>query len=92
MPRPNKRVKTNPHHQQQYSSGQHGHGHVPQRKRQKYQQSLTQEEIWDDSALIRSWDEAVAEYEVCISASQVSGFLSRRASCAREFCSISTLR
>lgn len=24
----------------------------------------TQAEIWDDSALIRSWDEAVAEYEV----------------------------
>jgi len=27
--------------------------------------ALTQEEIWDDSALIRSWDDAVAEYEVC---------------------------
>jgi hypothetical protein len=26
--------------------------------------ALSHEEIWDDSALIRSWDEAVAEYEV----------------------------
>jgi hypothetical protein len=26
---------------------------------------LSQAEIWDDSALIRSWNEAVAEYEVC---------------------------
>ena len=28
--------------------------------------SLTHEEIWDDSALIRSWDEAVEEYKVCL--------------------------
>jgi len=28
--------------------------------------ALAQEEIWDDSALIRSWDDAVAEYEVCL--------------------------
>jgi len=27
---------------------------------------LTQAEIWDDSALIRSWDEAVQEYEVSL--------------------------
>lgn len=25
---------------------------------------LTQEEIWDDSALVQSWDEAVEEYKV----------------------------
>lgn len=25
----------------------------------------THEEIWDDSALVRSWDEAVEEYQVC---------------------------
>ena len=25
---------------------------------------LSDAEIWDDSALLRSWDEAVAEYEV----------------------------
>lgn len=25
---------------------------------------LTHEEIWDDSALVRSWDEAVQEYRV----------------------------
>lgn len=25
---------------------------------------LTQEEIWDDSALVRTWDEAVEEYKV----------------------------
>jgi hypothetical protein len=25
---------------------------------------LSQAEIWDDSALIRSWNDAVAEYEV----------------------------
>lgn len=27
-------------------------------------QHLSDAEIWDDSALIQSWDEAVAEYEV----------------------------
>lgn len=27
---------------------------------------LSHEEIWDDSALVRSWDEAVEEYKVCI--------------------------
>jgi hypothetical protein len=32
-------------------------------KKQKTQH-LSDAEIWDDSALIRSWDEAVAEYEV----------------------------
>jgi hypothetical protein len=26
--------------------------------------ALSHGEVWDDSALIRSWDEAVAEYEV----------------------------
>ena len=26
--------------------------------------SLTHEEIWDDSALVQSWDEAVEEYKV----------------------------
>jgi hypothetical protein len=26
---------------------------------------LSQEEIWDDSALVRSWDDAVEEYNVC---------------------------
>jgi len=32
------------------------------RKRPK-NKALSQEEIWDDSALIRSWEEAVAEYQ-----------------------------
>lgn len=27
--------------------------------------NLTQEEIWDDSSLVRTWDDAVAEYQVC---------------------------
>lgn len=26
--------------------------------------ALTQEEIWDDSALVQSWDDAVEEYKV----------------------------
>ena len=26
---------------------------------------LTQDEIWDDSALIAAWESATAEYEVC---------------------------
>ena len=25
---------------------------------------LTEEEIWDDSALVRTWDESVEEYQV----------------------------
>lgn len=31
----------------------------------KHDQSLTHEEIWDDSALVQSWDDAVEEYKVC---------------------------
>lgn len=30
----------------------------------KQAQNLTHEQIWDDSALVRSWDEAVEEYQV----------------------------
>jgi hypothetical protein len=26
--------------------------------------SMTHEEIWDDSALVQSWDDAVEEYQV----------------------------
>ena len=26
--------------------------------------TLAQDEVWDDSALVRSWDEAVKEYKV----------------------------
>lgn len=29
-------------------------------------QQLSQSEIWDDSALVDSWNEAVEEYKVCI--------------------------
>ena len=32
----------------------------------KKRKILSQEEIWDDSALIESWDEALAEYKVPI--------------------------
>ena len=32
---------------------------------------LSHEEIWDDSALVRSWDEAVEEYKVCIYISRI---------------------
>lgn len=35
----------------------------------KKRKVLTQEEIWDDSALIESWDEALAEYHVSRTAS-----------------------
>lgn len=44
---------------------------MPKRKRAKTNHphskntaNLSQAEIWDDSALIRSWNDAVAEYEV----------------------------
>ncbi|KAJ5176390.1 uncharacterized protein N7482_002267 [Penicillium canariense] len=30
----------------------------------KHDKSLTHEEIWDDSALVQSWDEAVEEYKL----------------------------
>ena len=30
----------------------------------KRAKDLTHEEIWDDSALVRSWDDAVEEYQV----------------------------
>lgn len=35
----------------------------PAKKKQK-QRPLTHDEVWDDSALLRSWDDAVREYEV----------------------------
>ena len=31
----------------------------------KKRKTLSQEEIWDDSALIQSWDDALEEYKVC---------------------------
>ncbi|PGH08270.1 hypothetical protein AJ79_06056 [Helicocarpus griseus UAMH5409] len=34
------------------------------RRRSKKNKPLTQEEIWDDSALIQSWDDAVEEYNL----------------------------
>lgn len=34
------------------------------KKKHKKNRPLTEEEIWDDSALLRSWDEAVEEYNV----------------------------
>lgn len=34
------------------------------KKRKVKNKELTQEEIWDDSALIQSWDDAVEEYKV----------------------------
>lgn len=33
---------------------------------------LTHEEIWDDSALIQSWDEAVEEYKVSLRSAHVT--------------------
>ncbi|KAL1999844.1 hypothetical protein VTN02DRAFT_3887 [Thermoascus thermophilus] len=33
-------------------------------KKKNANRELTHEEIWDDSALVRSWDEAVAEYKL----------------------------
>ncbi|KAL2833290.1 hypothetical protein BDW59DRAFT_156791 [Aspergillus cavernicola] len=33
-------------------------------KNKSANRALTQEEIWDDSALVRSWDEAVEEYQL----------------------------
>lgn len=33
-------------------------------KKKNTNRELTHEEIWDDSALVRSWDEAVEEYKV----------------------------
>lgn len=33
--------------------------------------SMTHEEIWDDSALMQSWDDAVDEYQVSSASSHV---------------------
>ena len=42
-----------------------GHGQAPlimgKRKKQ-----LSHAELWDDSALQRSWDDALSEYKVCL--------------------------
>lgn len=35
-------------------------------KKKNANRELTHEEIWDDSALVRSWDEAVEEYKVLL--------------------------
>jgi hypothetical protein len=34
------------------------------RPRKKAKKELSQAEIWDDSALIQSWDDALEEYQV----------------------------
>lgn len=34
------------------------------RTRKRKRDDLTEEEIWDDSALLHSWQDAVDEYEV----------------------------
>ena len=39
-------------------------GYDDMTKSKKSSKPLTHEEIWDDSALVRSWDEAVEEYKV----------------------------
>ncbi|KAK5937789.1 hypothetical protein PMZ80_009918 [Knufia obscura] len=44
-----KKQKTHHHHQHQSTTNANG--------------ALSHEEIWDDSALVRSWNDAVAEYE-----------------------------
>ena len=31
----------------------------------KKRKQLSQAEVWDDSALIQSWDDALDEYKVC---------------------------
>lgn len=42
-------------------------GGEPKEKKKKISRVLTQEEIWDDSALIEAWDEAVEQYRVGLS-------------------------
>ena len=32
----------------------------------RQQKQLSQAEIWDDSALVKSWDDALQEYKVCL--------------------------
>lgn len=49
-----KNSKRNAQQQRQNKANGGGKGTAP----------LTQEEIWDDSALIRSWNDALQEYEV----------------------------
>jgi hypothetical protein len=41
------------------------------KQKKRKTEDLSDAEIWDDSALIRSWDEAVAEYEVSYRSIQV---------------------
>jgi hypothetical protein len=35
------------------------------KRKNKSGANMSHEEIWDDTALVRSWDEAVEEYNVC---------------------------
>lgn len=42
---------------------------MKKRKRSSRNKTLTQEEIWDDSALLESWEEAAEEYRVRVSLS-----------------------
>lgn len=42
---------------------------MKKRKRSSKDKTLTQEEIWDDSALLESWEEAAEEYRVRVSLS-----------------------
>ena len=42
-----------------------GDGAVDDAEEETESRELTQDEIWDDSALIAAWESATAEYEVC---------------------------
>ena len=42
-------------------------GSMGVKKTKKQKKELSQAEIWDDSALVQSWDNALAEYKVYLS-------------------------
>jgi hypothetical protein len=81
----------NNQHQQPYS-GQHGNAANPvsgsgpassahpqlHHHHHHRQRPLSQAEIWDDSALIRAWNDAQAEYDVSLPCSSVTFYLFRR--------------
>ena len=55
------------------------------RKTKKQKKELSQAEIWDDSALVQSWDDALAEYKVLLWAIICVNF---RLTCSQRYHSI----
>ena len=58
----------------------------------KKRKELSQAEVWDDSALLQSWDEALAEYKVVFSSVRFNYLLISNSSTTASMLAVSVSR